>query len=472
MVELDLTSLGERAGANLFGHAATHGDEEKRCVDYEDIVEDLGFGKYQYLVVLICGIANATDAIEILSLSYILPEISDGLPKWTEGALSSAVFAGMLTGAMVCGFMTDRLGRRPVLIGTMLLNAIFTAKFAFAREHNTMVAIRFLTGFGVGGSSTVMFTMPAEIAPAMNRGAAIAGVASFWMIGSISVAATAWAVIPVLGWRTFALICAAPSLCCAILATVVLSESPRFLLVRQRCAEAEVVVKRIYGVNGREPVQHLKLSPLVTSKQGALSEFLELFSARLRTRTFLLAMIWMGICFGWYGLTTWIPTLFKQRGVNLCFNGADRMSCVYQSALFVACANAPGNIISLLLVDRLGRNPLMSTSMVGASLAALAAWMVEDPFSTGILFCIFNGLSVIGWNVLDILSAEMFPTSLRGVAMGSLSSLGRVASVLAQFQFSLAGPEHSLLVCSSALAVAAMATFFLPDLSRTPLKDG
>jgi MFS family permease len=108
---------------------------------------------------LTCGLANATDAIEIMSLSYIFPMIEEDMPAWTKGAMSSAVFGGMLLGALVCGGLTDALGRRPVLIATMGMNAVFTLFFAASRGHDSMVVLRFLTGFGCGGSVPVVFAV-------------------------------------------------------------------------------------------------------------------------------------------------------------------------------------------------------------------------------------------------------------------------------------------------------------------------
>ena len=164
--------------------------------DIEDVMDDIGVGAYQWLVMLTCGLANAVDAIEIMSLSYVFPVIEENLPAWVKGAMSSAVFAGMLTGALVCGGLTDSFGRRPVLIGTMAMNGFFMACFAAASSHESMILLRFLTGFGCGGSVPVVFALPAEFVPAAYRGSAIAVVAAFWMVGSIIVAVLAWAIIP------------------------------------------------------------------------------------------------------------------------------------------------------------------------------------------------------------------------------------------------------------------------------------
>ncbi|EKX55521.1 hypothetical protein GUITHDRAFT_62632 [Guillardia theta CCMP2712] len=425
-------------------------------MDYEDALDAMGVGGYQKLLMVVCGLANATDAIEILSLSYVIPEIETEIAAWSLGALSSAVFAGMLIGALVGGFLSDVIGRRPVLMCSMLLNAIFTALFALAAGEYVMVVLRFFTGFGVGASVPVVFAYPAEVVPSANRGMAITVVALSWMIGSIVVAGLAWAIIPSYGWRLFAFACSLPALACSICLMTVIKESPRFLLVKGKTNEASKAVSHIcrfnsasFGSNETQVVR-IKALSLDHGNEKLWFRVRQLWQHRLRTRSFLLALVWIGICFGWYGLATWIPTMLKEKNVALCWGEASTRSCLYQTAVLVALSNLPGNILSLLLVDVIGRNTLLSVSMFLSALSAIGAWLSKDGVATGIFFCIFNGVSVVGWNILDILSTEMFPTALRGVAMGLLSSLGRISAAVRSLSV-LSCRSHSPAGCSAAV---------------------
>ena len=100
----------------------------------------------------------------------------------------------------------------------------------------------------------------------------------------------------------------------------------------------------------------LVLRRIPTAAEEHLSffaKFQDLFSPRFRVRTGLLGVVWVGICYGWYGLNTWIPTILKDRHVELCFASSGSDSCLYQSALLVALASLPGNLLSVFLADRL-----------------------------------------------------------------------------------------------------------------------
>lgn len=128
----------------------------------QEVLDSSPLSKAQKLGVLICGIGNGIDAVEVLSLSYVLPELKS-MPTSHKGMLSGAVFIGMLAGAVAAGFLADRQGRRPVLIGAMALNGFFTLGFAMSHDILTMAALRFLTGCGVGGAVPVVFSLASEV---------------------------------------------------------------------------------------------------------------------------------------------------------------------------------------------------------------------------------------------------------------------------------------------------------------------
>mmetsp|Transcript_22912 Transcript_22912/g.54147 ORF Transcript_22912/g.54147 Transcript_22912/m.54147 type:complete len:186 (+) Transcript_22912:362-919(+) len=142
----------------------------------------------------------------------------------------------------------------------------------------------------------------------------------------------------------------------------------------------------------------------------------------LRT-TLLCVVVWFAICFGWYGITVWIPTFLEEKHIQ---------ENLYFSAFLVAAANLPGNIVSALVVDRIGRRRTLYASMgLAAIFAGSLAASSTKTFIVGFA-CLFNAASVGGWNSLDILTVEAFPTSSRGTAMGFLSGVGRMAAFLSQ----------------------------------------
>ena len=120
----------------------------------------------QWVTVLICGMCNGTDAVEVLSLSFVLPMFTNEMTIQEQGYLSAAVFLGMLVGAVGAGCLADAHGRRPILIASMVCNGIFTLAFSLSHGLVAMSALRFLTGCGVGGAVPVVFSLASEVRPA------------------------------------------------------------------------------------------------------------------------------------------------------------------------------------------------------------------------------------------------------------------------------------------------------------------
>jgi len=228
--------------------AASYTSTSKLLTTVDEEIEIIGFGRFQFLAVMILGIANASDAIELLCASFILPQLPD-FTDFDKSFLSSAIFIGMLIGGLFFGIASDFLGRKTMLITALLINAIFGALSALAptQPYTLLILCRIIAGFGVGGSIPGVFTLTVEILPIRNRGFWLSVVAWFWMIGSIYGAGMAWLMIGTLqlSWRYFALVCAIPAFVGAILIALFLYESPRYLYLNGAIHQAESILNNI-----------------------------------------------------------------------------------------------------------------------------------------------------------------------------------------------------------------------------------
>ena len=178
-------------------------DSDGGGVDYDTALVRTGYGKFHYWLMFVCGWANASDAVEILCISFLLPsaECDLELTPSRKGWLSAILFIGMMLGGYIWGSLADTLGRRKVLINAMLVNAIAGFMSSFSQDYFFFMVFRFLSGVGVGGSIPVVWTYYAEFQPSSRRGGALSVLASFWMIGNLTVAGLAWIIIPQqIGW--------------------------------------------------------------------------------------------------------------------------------------------------------------------------------------------------------------------------------------------------------------------------------
>ena len=509
-------SSGSSHGSSAIGYM------HRQPVEDKSILSDLfDCQKLSYhIIILALGLANASDASEILCLSYLLSDANfqdtilsdDGDHHVKGGIIASSVFFGMLTGGLVVGALGDALGRRPSLLFGLLTNAIAGMVSAASTNAYNLAFIRLIAGVGIGASVPPLFTMVTELSPPSRRGLFVTIVASFWMVGSLFVALVAILSFQICGWswRAFALLCAIPSLAGAVAVWMVVPSSPRFLAKEDAYDEAvdvcnELAIKMgalgsaTYFEDG--PFQALQTEELMRqypqqrrsyiasspsrSNIGKMtSEALQatkgLYHPNLRNGiTVPLQLIWFSLSFGSYGLLTWINSIFVK--VHL--------QDLYFNELLFAAANLPGNILAGGLIDRIGRRLLLTLAM-GCSALSLAAFAYfakdSDSNSVGgdgtvntvmivLCACSFQAFSIAGWNALDTISGEVFPTSVRSTGMGVCTASGRIGALVAQFVNAALVNQPVLLlsVASATLLIGAASPCLLEgdDMARKGLED-
>jgi MFS family permease len=214
-------------------------------------LDRLPWNRWHWLIVLALGATWILDGLEVTlagALSGILtrPETL-GLTDAQVGASATFYFAGAVLGALVFGYGTDRLGRKRLFFITVAIYLIATGLTAFSWDFASYAFFRALTGAGIGGEYAAINSAIDELIPARVRGRVALFInGSYWIGAAIGSAATAVLLDPAflplwLGWRfVFAL--------GAVLGLVVLffrqwiPESPRWLMIHGRAAEAEAIV--------------------------------------------------------------------------------------------------------------------------------------------------------------------------------------------------------------------------------------
>src|ERR671926_1935858 len=112
----------------------------------EQVVDAIGFGRFQRRLLLVCGVTWAADAAELLAIGFALPGIREDFGLGTSGAglVAAAAFLGMLLGATFWGTVCDRIGRRAGFQATVAIFALFGLASAFAPSAGVLVVLRFL----------------------------------------------------------------------------------------------------------------------------------------------------------------------------------------------------------------------------------------------------------------------------------------------------------------------------------------
>jgi len=454
----------------------------------DNCINNLKEGKCLDMAVCL-AMGNVADAVEIICVGFIMSEISDATSLDKE-LLSSAVFMGMLVGGVAGGYLSDIIGRKRCLLYSLAINAIFGLLSAAAPDINYLIGCRVIGGIGIGASVPIVFSLGAEVFPSDSRGRYISLIASFWMVGAILIAFLAWImlgdgfdgkkILPGADWRLFALASAFPVILAFFLTYYRVPESPRYLCSNGYIPEAVAVLRSISTVQVTEEdfattAQHAQsttnshhpnnlnnphLHPYPTSfpkhnhhneGKGAsthtiLGTLQLLFGPQLCRTSSILMTLWFTLNFGSYGISTWISVLFADVGIGN----------PYAASFIFALANLPGNVVSLWLIDSVGRRWLLSGGMILAGLSTIGfALDVHNAFVVVLFASLFNACSVAGWNSLECLSVEIFPTTARATAMGLLAACGRLGAIAGQFvNGTLESDIPLLLFVTSACSIA------------------
>ncbi|KAG7396187.1 hypothetical protein PHYBOEH_002628 [Phytophthora boehmeriae] len=444
-------------------------------------------GFFQIRTVLILGLGNAADAIEILSIGYILAVYEDKegvvLSRAQQSLLAAAIFAGMFTGGLLFGSLSDQIGRRKSLLYSLMLNGVFGLLSSLAPNAYALIICRTCAGIGIGGTVPAMFTLCSEHVPAHRRGFYVTIVAAYWMMGAVFTAGLAWFMLgrpeALYSWRAFAAVVSLPTFICWVLTYRYVPESAQFFGRRRLLTDAELVVNTIAITNGHggvlvsesttllRPYDNTDNNSVTTAgsqadaydavasllpdhttgmqtKGATLTRFGQLFDPVLRGTTISLLLSWFCLSFGSYGLATWITMLFMRIGL------ADP----FANAFIYAAANLPGNVMTAVLMDRLGGRRILAISMLlSAACATGFAYANSSAAGAAVIVLLasgFNAFSTAGWNAIDLMSAESFPTDVRTTGMGMLSAAGRAGSVAAQFVngYLIGPPVHVTLLLS------------------------
>ena len=395
----------------------------------EDIlarIERLPLSSWQIKTRIIVGTATFFDAFDALSITYVLPAV---VPAWkltptATGWLISAGFLGQLIGALVGGVLAERIGRRPVIVAAVLWFGLFSIACGWAWNYESLLVLRLLQGLGLGAEVPVAATYISELAKAKGRGRFVLLFELVFPIGLVAVAIMGRWIVPI-GWQYLFFLGGVPALF-ALFMMRNLPESPRWLASRGRIDEAATAmafIEQEVQTATDKPLPPVEAAPKpAVAKRATWSE---LFSLAYRRRTLVIWVAWFATYFANYGLTTWLPTIYRSV-FKLPLEDALNYGLLTQACGLVtsfACA---------LLIDRVGRRIWFATAFAGAAAALLTLWWIGPNSAERILvFAILTNLCISTLSLaLYLYTAELYPTRVRALGTSTGTAWLRLASIL------------------------------------------
>eukprot|EP01041_Mallomonas_annulata_P000094 gene94-128_t len=366
----------------------------------DQVIEEIGFGRYHVKLLIITGFAVACEAMELSLLLFLqgCAVAEWGLSDNEKSMLGSAVGGGQMIGLILSGTLADKYGRRSVVFSGWVFIIIFGLASSLSQNIWTLVFFRFLVGVGIS-SQVIMFDIAVEILPMETRGSLLACTSAFYVFGELFVAGFAYTLLDAYGWRWLVFATAMPTILVLIFGIFYVPESPRWLVSQHRHTDAEVVLAHICHENRRVISSYtLKRTYSEKYKEGSLQE---LFSRKLYFITFRVWPIWFSQSFIYYSLVI---------AVSVYFQVHNRCEFKYEYIFLINSAGLIGVAVAFQLMELGRRMNQTFMAIVGCLFAVILAFAHHTNIETIILVmgskACTAGVSTICW----IHVAELYPT--------------------------------------------------------------
>ncbi|XP_075975758.1 synaptic vesicle glycoprotein 2C-like [Anticarsia gemmatalis] len=489
--------------------------QEPEPSDFEEAIAATGYGKFN-IALMLCSLPAFWSSVSVTSsTSYIFTraQCDMGLSLLDMGTVTAMTYGGMISSAMVWGFLSDTLGRRKIMVWGFFCSGLVEVAAALSQNFPMLLVTRFASGFLFNGPFAVLISYIAELHRTELRARIILLTSLFYTIASTTLPLLAWAILTkewdftlfnsltFHSWNLFLLATALMPLLTGLV-FLCLPESPKFLMSRGRNEEAMAVFRKIYTLNTGKPVEEFPVKTLVEEKndqqgqglaalRGGWAQLAPLFKPPHLKWLALVCMIHQGCMFGSNTIRLWYPQLAAMIGSDsktlcsaiapanqplgdeTCVPIATDMLTYLQSA-----AVGAGSVLTYgiggILVNRCGKRVVAGFCNVASALMIImmpflgnSAFAVVAMVTAALAFTSLCGAS------LSSVIVDLFPTSLRVMAMSTFLMCGRLGTITGTVIFPALieyGCLPPFLTIGAVLTVCGLACFLVPNTTLKKLE--
>ncbi|MFJ3671421.1 MFS transporter [Streptomyces sp. NPDC090106] len=377
------------------------------------------------------GISTTLDGLDLGIMSFLLPLITAAfaLTGAQQGLVASATLAGAFAGDLSLAVLGNRIGRKPLLLWSLVLFSGCTLLSAAAPDFGMLLALRFLAGVGVGINVNIVIPYLAEFAPRDARSAYVGSLAGFFGLGYVLAALIGTFVVARVdnGWR-WGLVLVGLPVALGLWWRRNLPESPRYLLLKGRDEEAEAVVAALEDAvrlrTGKPLPEPEPPAPADRDEDlGVLRQFAGLWQGPYLRQTVVVWTMFFVASFAYYGFLTFLPSMLLDRGLSITDS--------FGYALLVEVAQVAGYYPAAWLADRTDRKWSIVACLAGST---VCAWALSQVDGNGLVLLLsillgffLNGLYAPLYTYLP----EVYPTRLRSMAAATSDAFSRVGGIVA-----------------------------------------
>lgn len=381
---------------------------------------DRGRNRYVYFVAVMSALGGLLFGYDTGVISGALLFIREdfGLSTFVQGLVVSALLVGALVGAIASGPLSDRFGRRRIVILAAIIFAVGAVAAALAPSAAFLVGARFVLGLAVGLASVIVPLYLAEMAPSDIRGALVTLNQLMITVGILVAYLANYALADAEAWRWMLGLAVVPSVVLGI-GMLFLPESPRWLMTNGDTDQARAVLARVRDPNNVEAemrdIEEMERQAEAESEAG----WRELLAPWVRPMIVVVILLnFLGQASGINTIIYFAPTILETTGLEA--------SASILATTGVGLVNVAMTVVGMALVDRVGRKGLLLSGLIGMivslgllglafalpSLSGIISWV-----AVGCLLLYIASFAVSIGVIIFLIPPEILPLRVRGSAM-------------------------------------------------------
>ncbi|EJN38188.1 arabinose efflux permease family protein [Pseudomonas sp. GM84] len=387
-------------------------------------IEDLPLNRFHRLLTLRSAGGSFVDGYVLSLIGIALMPISNALSldSFWEGMIAASALIGIFFGGLLGGWLTHVFGRRRMYFVGPVLFVLASLGQYWVQDAATLFLLRLVIGVAVGIEYPVATSMMVEFMPRKYRGPRLAAFVIIWFAGAALAYGLGELLLRLGGPDAWRLVLASAALFGALLLLVRLGtpESPRWLLSKGRHAEAEQIIKAVYG-------NDYSLKDLPEEPRTSTLSAWSLVRAGYGRRMLFVALFWSCSVIPLFAVYAFAPKVMDA--LNLKGDMASLGSLVITLLFVIGCA------LAAHLINALGRRNLLLASFLFSGLALLGLGAFHDS-NTALILLLFGlyAVAIGGAQVLALVYPnEIFPTEIRTQAVGLGTSLSRIGAALGTY---------------------------------------
>ena len=388
-------------------------------INTNEVIANSKFNRFHLSLLLWSFLIIAFDGYDLVVYGTVVPMLIEewNLTSVEAGAMGSYGLFGMMFGAIFFGTLADRIGRKKVIVLTVILFSLFTLLCGFANTPTMFSTFRFLAGLGLGGIMPNIIALLTDYSPKSMKSMTVSIVLCGYSVGGIMAPLLGIYLMPQFGWESIFWVAGLPLLLLPLMYKHMPETASHLIRTGNKKELISILSKVSPGSTFSESDQILELE-----KSDSKVPLAGLFKDKRGFSTVMFWIAFFSCLLMVYGLNTWLPKLMMDAGYGL--NSSLGFLIALQGGAIV------GTLIIARLCDKYGTKKMLVPMYASGAIVLTLLGFGGNIIIIYILVAIAGAATIGAQNIVQAYVSQYYPAYIRSTALGTASGIGRIGGML------------------------------------------